>query len=147
MKRERVTLRFSPDAYDKAITYHLVRDYGLVVNILRAEITPGQQGNLLLDLEGEPADITAALAYLSAEGIKVTPSERQIVIDKGSCVDCGACTAVCFSQALSIRAPEWDLAFNADRCIACGLCLSACPVRAIHSKFSDPIEETPGDES
>lgn len=128
---ERIILNFTAENYDKPITYHLVKDFDLKINILRAEVTPGEEGHLLLDVAGEPEQVTAALAFLQQEGIEVVSTRRQIQVDTGRCTHCGACTAVCFSRALVLERPTWELSFHPDKCIVCGLCVQACPMRAI----------------
>ena len=141
---ERVLLNFTAESYDKAIAYHLVKDFELKINILRAEVTPGEEGHLLLDLEGEDAQIAAALEFLTSEGIETTSVRRQIRVDTESCTHCGACTAVCFSKALILEQPSWELSFRPEKCIACGLCLQACPMRAIRQGVVAPAaQETP----
>lgn len=130
---ERILLNFSGETYDKAVTYHLVKDFNLKINILRAEITPGEEGHLLLDIEGEEEQLRAALAFLEREGIEALPARRQVRVDTSRCTHCGACTAVCFSRALVLEQPSWELSFRPEKCIVCGLCLEACPVRAIQT--------------
>ena len=66
MARRRLDLRFPPNRATKPVTYHLVRDYGLVTNILRAQIQPGQQGRMVLEVTGRAAEIDAAVALMSA---------------------------------------------------------------------------------
>jgi len=43
MKKKRVVLTFPPDMIDQPITYHLVKEHDLMINILRANITPKEQ--------------------------------------------------------------------------------------------------------
>ena len=44
MKKERVVLSFNSTNVEEPITYHLIKDYGLMVNILRASIDPRKDG-------------------------------------------------------------------------------------------------------
>lgn len=142
MAKERFTLIFSAENYAKPITYHLVKDFDLKLNILRAEVTPGEEGRLLADLEGRGADLARALEFLSAEGIKYIPTNKQVSVNKDRCVHCGACTAVCFSGAMVMNRDEWLSEFCPEKCIVCGLCIDACPVGAIQIGFgSEPDEK------
>lgn len=131
MKKERVMLFFTAETYGKPITYILIHDYNLKVNILKAEVTPGEEGHLLIDLEGPEDSIKKALEYLEREQVEIVPTNRQITINKDLCVHCGACTAVCFSQAMVMNRDTWQVEFDPTKCIVCGLCVSACPLRII----------------
>jgi ferredoxin len=135
MSKTRIILDFQADSTEKPITCHLVRDYGLSVNILRAKIEPDQAGRLLMEVEAPRDALEKALEFLAEEGIGVRFMEKELRVDKEACVNCGACTAVCGSGALAIGAPEWELVFNAERCVACELCVEACPVRVISVNF------------
>lgn len=135
MAKDRFTLTFSADTYAKPITYHLVKDFDLKINILRAEITPGEEGHLLIEVEGEEDNLTKALDFLAAEKISVIATNKQVTLNKDECVHCGACTAVCFSGAMTIDRNDWQVHFNADKCIVCGLCIEACPLRIIKIGF------------
>ncbi|NLC53747.1 MAG: 4Fe-4S binding protein [Firmicutes bacterium] len=55
----------------------------------------------------------------------------KIDIDRGKCIHCGACTAVCASSALRIGGDGCTLLFDEKRCEDCGSCVKACPLRAI----------------
>lgn len=70
MKNENVTLIFSAERYGIPITYHLVKDFDLRINILKAEITPGEEGYLLLDLEGSEDNLENALQFLRKKTLK-----------------------------------------------------------------------------
>jgi ferredoxin len=140
MVKERFTLVFAADSYAKPITYHLIKDFDLKINILRAEITPGEEGHLLVEAEGEEDDLRDALAFLAAEQIEVIPTNRQVKVREEACVHCGACTAVCFSGALAMNGGDWRLEFSPDKCIVCGLCIDACPLKAIAIVFGKSDE-------
>ncbi|MBP2644644.1 MAG: methionine transporter [Firmicutes bacterium] len=131
MAKERVLLIFSTETYDKALTYHLIHDCNVKINILKASITPGKEGHLLIDIDGSEEDVASAYQYLTQEQIKVVPANRQISIDKDLCIHCGACTAVCFAEAMSLNRDSWQVEFSPKKCIACGLCVNACPLRII----------------
>ncbi len=51
-----------------------------------------------------------------------------VVIDKETCVGCGACVPTCPVDALEMVDDKADVN---DECIECGTCLDACPVEAI----------------
>lgn len=128
----KASLYFPPDMTDKPFMTDLVRDFGLVVNILQAEIMPGKRGKTVLDLSGEEENLERALTYLSQKGISVHIFSTSIIHNDDKCVDCGACVAVCPSGALSIKAPQWKLEFNNAECVRCKQCVAACPLGAIN---------------
>jgi len=140
VKKERFTLIFSPESYSKPITYHLVKLFDLRINILRAEVTPGEEGHLLMELEGEDENILQALQFLRDEQIKAIPANKQIAVDKNACIHCGACTAVCFSGAMVMNRDTWQTQFTPEACIVCGLCIQACPLRIISISFGSDLD-------
>lgn len=135
LRKTRVTLRFPPEVTEKPITYHLVKDFGLKVNILRAKIVPDEEGKLLMEIEAPEEDLEKALEFVRAEGVDVQPLSRQVVWDEQRCIHCGACTAVCGPGALSIDRQTWLLTFDSERCVACEMCVSACPVKVMRVTF------------
>ena len=54
------------------------KNYQVIPNIRRANIEQ-HVGWMVLDLEGEPADLDAATAYLKGLGIEVSSAEGDIV--------------------------------------------------------------------
>ncbi|MEW5867325.1 MAG: 4Fe-4S binding protein [Bacillota bacterium] len=59
---------------------------------------------------------------------------KEISLDSGKCIQCGACTGVCPYGALTLKRPEMTLRFRPEYCIGCELCLQACPTRALGAK-------------
>ena len=57
------------------VIYHLIKDYRLVPNILRARIDIHQGGTLQIQLDGVEADLAAGLEFLKSQGIGVTRLE------------------------------------------------------------------------
>lgn len=51
-----------------------------------------------------------------------------MIVDKETCVGCGACVAICPVGAISL---EDKAHIDADACIGCGACVNECPVGAI----------------
>ena len=95
MARRRLDLRFPPTQATKPVAYHLVKDFDLTPNILRAQIQPGQEGRMLLEVTGPKEAIDAAMEFLAEEGITVSKAASDICLDEDKCVVCGLCTAVC----------------------------------------------------
>ena len=135
MARRRLDLTFPPLQATQPITYHLVKDFDLTPNILRAQIQPGQEGRMLLEVVGEKESIEAGVEFLIGEGLAVHPAASDIVLEEEVCVDCGACTAVCKPGALTLDPETKELVFDKDKCVYCEACVIACPRRAITLTF------------
>ena len=62
----RLVLRFPHRLVDKPIVSRLVKEFGLEFNILRAAVTPGEEGLLVMELMGERRDYDKGVQYLTA---------------------------------------------------------------------------------
>ena len=131
MKKRKLVLSFPEKIVTRPITYKLVKEFDLEFSILRAEITPDVEGKMLIELMGNDDQIGKAIEYLENAGVTIQEADKDIIIDKDSCIDCGECTSVCITQALSLDNKTGKLIFDKDKCILCELCLDCCPVRAI----------------
>ena len=135
MARKRLDLTFPPEQVNKPITYHLVKDYDLVTNILRARVDEGEEGRLLVELTGEPDKIDEAIEFLEEQHVGVEEAARDISLEEERCINCGACTSVCKPRALSLDPKTQLLVFDKDECIFCAACVKACPVQIIELAF------------
>jgi ferredoxin len=133
MAPERIVLRFSADISEKPIIYRLVKDYDLVINILKANVNPQKEGTMVLELTG--AQYNQGLEYLRQEGVAVQPLIEGIARNESRCTMCGACTAICPTGALFIERQSMEVFFNEDKCIVCQLCVKACPMWAMEVQF------------
>lgn len=135
MAKKRVVLNFPPELTEKPLTYHLVKDYDLAINILKAKITPGEEGKLVVELSnGSQEKIEEGLDFLVRHGVGIEPLSKRITLEEEDCIHCGSCTAVCNSGALSING-DGRLIFDRDECIVCELCVNACPMKVIKVIF------------
>ena len=75
---EHLRLTFPETQVTEPIVYHMATDYNVVPNIRRAAIE-NHFGWMVIQLEGEPEDITRAKAYLKQLGIRVDSAEGDIV--------------------------------------------------------------------
>ncbi|MBN1622380.1 MAG: 4Fe-4S binding protein [Endomicrobiales bacterium] len=135
MTKKRVVLTFPKDLVSSPIIYHLVKDYDLVTNILRAQIMPDEEGKVVLELDGDKSNIEKGLKFLKKQSIHTELLGQDIKIYDDKCINCGACTSVCLSEALSLNKKTFELEFDRSKCILCGLCLNTCPVKAIEITF------------
>lgn len=51
------------------------------------------------------------------------------VVNKQTCVGCGACVATCPVDAISLV--DGVAQIDPNKCISCGACVGTCPVEAI----------------
>ncbi len=122
-------LNFHQKATEKPITYLLVKDYDIKINIISAKIEAGEEGTLILEMNGKRLD--EAISFIKSEGIIIKRMSEEIELDRDLCVDCGACTSVCPTGALRINRRTGEVELYPDQCVACGMCVIACPRRAI----------------
>ncbi|MGA1868596.1 MAG: NIL domain-containing protein [bacterium] len=132
---KKIVLIFPAYLAEKPITYHLIKDYDLVLNILRAKVTPNTEGRLVIELTGEEDKINEGIEYIRAQHIEVKELAREIVLDELSCMHCGVCNSVCSVGALRMSPKDFKLEFNRDKCILCEQCVDVCPVNAITVMF------------
>lgn len=137
MKRvkKRLVLRFPAESINEPITYVLIREYDVKINILNADITHGKEGNLLIEMSGEAWRVDDAIAYLESKKVSTSPVVKTILFNEAACIHCGACVSVCFPGALTMKDSSRKLKFSPDRCVACELCIKACPLQLFELNF------------
>ncbi len=131
MEKTRVVLTFPNRLLDKPITYHLIKDYDLIVNILKAKITPKEEGVMAVEIEGEAKNLDEGIKFLKNSGLTIASLIEDINWDEDKCIHCTECVTVCPTQAFTIESNSMKLEFDKDKCIACGLCVKVCPYRAM----------------
>ncbi|WP_304225603.1 NIL domain-containing protein [Gracilinema caldarium] len=131
-------LGYSAETVSEPILWKLTKDFDIRVNILRAEISPGQEGNLLVELDAEnEAKLDSALAWLDSIGVTWVNVAKRLSWDEERCIDCGGCSGVCFSGAITLDRTSWKLVVDRDKCIACGGCVKACPMGCFALDFGE----------
>jgi len=133
MSKKRLDLTFPPRQSLKPVVYHLVKDYDIVPNILRAQIHPEQEGRMLVEVTGGKDAIAEGITFLEAQGLTVKAAASDIRLDEDLCVVCGLCSAVCKPKAFVMDGET--LKFDKDKCVYCEACVIACPRRAISLEF------------
>jgi len=134
--KKRMILRFSKNRVDKPVVYRLARDYGLVFNILRANILPRADSFMVIEVEGEEGQFERGMDYLRSQAVEMEPIEQDIARDEERCVHCGLCTSVCTPRALYIEEKGRKVLFDYERCVACEMCVRVCPVKAMNVFFA-----------
>jgi ferredoxin len=135
MATKRLVLIFPPHLIDRPVTYELITRYDLKVNILRARITPREQGRLVLEVTGTKKKLDAALQFIAQLGVEAEPLAQDVQWHQDRCIECTACTSICPTGALSVARPEMRVHFKHEKCIACELCVPTCAYGAVEIKF------------
>jgi len=133
--KKKIVLKFPPKLVDQPIVYKLVKDYDLVFNILRARVTPQEEGELVLELQGEKQKYADGIKYLQELGVKIQPLSQDITRDDERCTHCGACITICPTASLYLDKATMMVLFDPEKCIACELCIKGCPPRAMKLKL------------
>jgi len=133
--KNKLVCYFSAAQSEQPIVYRLVRDYNLIINIIKADINPQKEGFLVLELEGDKKSYRDGVAFLKSVGVKVEPLSQTVVWQPEVCIQCGACASFCPTEALNIDRKTMEVSFNNKKCVVCGMCLDCCPTRAIKLHF------------
>jgi ferredoxin len=131
MKKTKVVLSFPPEKVEEPITYHLIKDYGLTVNILRATIDPGKQGRMMVELSGEESQLSLAFNYLETAGVNLEALSEEIQHLEERCTSCTACVPICPTGALNVDRKSWKVSFEAEKCVLCHSCVDVCIYKAV----------------
>ncbi|MBU0672965.1 MAG: 4Fe-4S binding protein [Candidatus Margulisbacteria bacterium] len=136
MSASKMVLTFPKDKIGKPIVYKLIKDFNLSFNIMKASITPDQEGHMVLELDGDKAEIDKGIKHLKDEGVKIDPLSKEIKVNWDKCTQCTACVSICPTDALYVKDRQtMEMAFDPEKCIACELCIRPCPPRAIEVHF------------
>ena len=132
---KRIVLHFPPRLVDRPIVSRLVKDYNLDFNILKASVSPAEEGLLVIELKGERTDYDRGIKYLTDNGVGIQSLSRDIIRNEERCTNCGACVTICPTGCFELNTKTRRITFKHDKCIACGICLKACPPRAMEVHF------------
>jgi ferredoxin len=132
---KRVVLHFPRRLVERPIISRLVKDYNLEFNILKASITPEQEGLLVLELKGNQTEYDKGIEFLIKAGVKIQSLSQDVTRNDERCTHCGACITVCPTGAFRVEPKTRMVIFENEKCIACGLCIPACPPHAMEVHF------------
>lgn len=132
---KRIVVRFPKRLVEEPIVYRLIKDYDLVMNILKASVTPDEEGFLVMELQGDADKFEEGINYLKEKGVLVEPLSKDVKRNEVRCTHCGACVTICPASALVVDKESRKIIFSDEKCIACELCVPACPVGAMEVHF------------
>ena len=72
---ERVKLTFPPDLVNTPVLYNMSKEFGIVTNLRRADMSHG--GWLVLELVGTEEAIQRSLSWARELGVRVEPVEAE----------------------------------------------------------------------
>ncbi len=131
----RIVLHFPRRLVDRPIVYRLIRDYNLEFNILKASVTPDEEGLMVLELRGKQEDYDKGIRYLTKTGVRIQSLSQNVIRNEERCTHCGACITICPTGAFELEPLTRRINFYNEKCLACGLCIKACPPRAMELHF------------
>lgn len=125
----RLELKYSPAHVNRPILSRAILESGVPVNILNARLT-ASEGIMTIEMDADEKAVAKITEILRSNGVQIKEIPRYVEIDRGKCIDCGACTSVCPTDALTLN-HEARLVLSEEKCVLCGNCLKACPVKAV----------------
>ena len=135
MVSKRIVLHFPRRLVDQPIIYKLVKEFDLQFNILKASVTPEEEGLMVLELTGKRDNFDKAVEYLFSSGVRIQSLAQDIVRNEEKCTNCGVCVPICPTEALVVDPETRKVIFHNKKCIACELCVKICPPRAMEVHF------------
>ena len=131
----RVVLRFPSSLLNQPILCRLAREHNIDFNILKASVTPKEEGVLVVELNGKRKDYDSGTKYLKETGVDIQPLSQDVIRNEERCTHCGSCVVLCPSNALLVDPVTRRVDFDHNKCIACGICVTSCPPRAMEIRF------------
>jgi ferredoxin len=131
----RIVLHFPPSVTGQPVVYRLVKEFDLSFNILKASVSPGEEGLLVMELSGDQLSYDKGIQYLTEIGVRIQSLSQDVVRDEARCTHCGACVNLCPTGAFSLEPETRRVLFDHNKCVVCNLCLKACPPHAMRLYF------------
>ena len=78
MSKQRMKFTFEPELIQRPIIWSLGKEFELVTNIRRADVTE-DRGWVVLEMDGDIAEIERGLEWVAAKGVRVDPVQGDIV--------------------------------------------------------------------
>jgi len=132
---KKIVLKFPKRLVDQPIVARLVKDFNLEFNILKASVTPDEEGLMVLGLTGEQQDYDNGIRYLTGAGVHIQALSQDVTRNEERCTHCGACVTLCPTNAFEVDPETKRVNFYSEKCIACAICIKGCPPRAMELHF------------
>lgn len=132
---KRIVLHFPRRLVDRPIVYRLIKDFDLEFNILKASVTPDEEGLMVIELSGEQNNYDNGIRYLMETGVRIQALGQDVTRNEERCTHCGACITICPPGAFELDPLTRRVTFHNEKCLACALCIRACPPRAMELHF------------
>lgn len=129
---EKVLLKYSTEKADKPILSSIIKETGVPLNILHADLTP-EGGEIFIGIDASEEKINEVIELFKENGVETEKIKRGIRLNEDSCFECGACVSVCPTKALSLS-DDYSLNLDEDKCVYCKACIPVCPVGALTLK-------------
>jgi hypothetical protein len=78
MAKQRVKFTFPPDRITQPLIYNMGRQFDVITNIRRANVTR-DRGWVILEISGDTSEIERAVDWALNQGVRVDPIEGDIV--------------------------------------------------------------------
>ena len=78
MAKQRVKFTFPQELITLPVIYELGKNFNLVTNIRRADVTD-DRGWVVLELDGDLQEIERGIQWVTSKGVRVDPVEGDIV--------------------------------------------------------------------
>jgi len=78
MARQRVKFTFEQQLIKEPVIYELGKQFKIVTNIRRADVT-ADRGWVILELDGDLPEIERGLEWVRSKGVRVDPVEGDLV--------------------------------------------------------------------
>ena len=78
MGKQRIKFTFPQDLITIPVIYELGKEFNIVTNIRRADVTE-DRGWVILELEGDLTEIERGLAWVASQGVRVDPVQGDIL--------------------------------------------------------------------
>ncbi|MBU3914628.1 4Fe-4S binding protein [bacterium] len=133
---KRILIILPKTEIEKPIVNDLIKYYDLTIKIIRAKITPEEEGYILIDIIGAADDIERGMKFLDTLNIHIQDANKGLQWNEEKCTCCGNCLSHCPTASLTfVDRVIMKFNFNKETCIECLNCIKNCPYGAFSSIF------------